>query len=201
MIAAIAALTPADIITIVLYVKDAFKVTFQTLGSFAASIDRIPVFGFAARISLVTAARVLATAGFAFLAIDASYRKAKYHKKSMAYAKKLSERRLQVKPGDKDLKALLQKAGVVKRQHKEALGRDFIKYRNNCIKIRQAKLDLYAMLAEIAIKAAVFSGLRAGATLAGSVVLATMGAIAFGIVSYRLYDKLTTSKPNLASVM
>lgn len=200
-IAAMAVLTPADIITIVLYAKESFKVSFQAFGRFAASLGSIPVFGLAARLSLVTAARILATAGFVFMAIDAGYRAAKYQKKMGIYAKKLSDRDIQVKPGDKDLRNLFQRAGIVERDQKEALGRDFVKYQNNCIKIKQAKLDLYAMFSEIAIKMAVLGGLTAGATLAGSIVLVALGAIAFGIVSYRLYNKLTAQKPALASVI
>lgn len=200
-IAAMAMLTPADIITIVFYAKEAFKVSFQALGAFAASVGRIPVFGLVARISLVTAARILATAGFTFMAIDASYRRVKYQKKMQGYAKKLSERNIQVKPGDKNLRELFQKAGVIEREQKEALGRDFLKYKNNCIKIKQAKLDLFAMCSEIAIKVAVLSGLAAGASLAGSLVLVSLGAIAFGLVGYKLYYKLTTQKPALASVI
>ncbi|MCE5318466.1 MAG: hypothetical protein LLG04_14035 [Parachlamydia sp.] len=200
-IAAMAVLTPADIITIVFYAKDAFKVSFKALSSFAATVGRIPVFGLVTRLSLVTVARILATAGFAFMAIDATYRKAKYQKKMEAYAKRLSDRNIRVKPGDKDLRELFQKANVVERDQKEALGRDFVKYRNNCIKIKQAKLDFYAMCSEIAIKVAVLGGLAAGATLVGSLALASLGAIAFGLVGYRLYYKLTTHKPALASVI
>lgn len=200
-IAAFVALTPADVITVVLYLKDAFKCSFQTLGAIAASIGRIPIFGLVTRLSLVTVARVCVTAAFAFFAIDACYRKVKYQKKMDAYAKKLEGRNIQVKPGDKDLKELFKKAGIVDRDQREAIGRDFVKLKNNCIKIKQAKLDLYAMCSEIAIKVAVLGGLVAGATVVGSVALAALGAISFGLLGYRLYYRLTTQKPALQSVI
>ena len=106
-IATFIALTPADIITVVLYLKEAFKMSFQKLGAFAATVGKIPLFGLVVKVSLVTAARTLVAAAFAFSAMDAYYRKVKYQKKSNLYSKKLSDQNIQVKPGDRDLKECL----------------------------------------------------------------------------------------------
>lgn len=200
-IAAFIALTPADVITVMLYLKDAFKLSFQRLSAFAASVGKIPVFGLVARVSLVTAARTLVAAAFAFCAIDAYYRRTKYQKKLEHYEKELKRRNIQVMPSDQDLRELFKRAQISDRTQQEELGRNFIKFKSNAIKIKQAKLDFFAALSEVAIKVAVLGGLTAGATFFGSLVLAMLGAIAFGCVGYKIYYRLTAQKPLLETVL
>ncbi|MCE5317895.1 MAG: hypothetical protein LLG04_11145, partial [Parachlamydia sp.] len=165
------------------------------------------VFGFFTRISLATTARVLVTAAYIYFAADAWHRKSKYQQKCANYRDALNRqdalklRNIVVKPSDKCPNEVLKRAGIVDPELRKAVGVDFVKYKHNQIKLKQAKIDFVAAGSEIALKGAVFAGLAAGATLAGSVVFAALGAFTFASVGYSLYYRLTTSKPDLRAII
>lgn len=235
-VAAHIALVPVDMITVVLFLKDTFKMSFRALGvcanaignfrvfgfvpkvaqwvqnwplirsipnltGKAAWLGNVRIFGFFTRVSLATTARVLVTAAYIYFAADAWHRKGKYQQKSRNYLDALKQRNIVLKPNDKCPSDVLKRAGIVDPEMRKAVGSEFVKFKHNQIKVKQAKIDFVAAGCEISLKAAAFAGLTAGATVAGSVVFAALGLFTFASVGYSLYYRLTTSKPDLRAII
>ncbi len=234
-VAAHIALVPANIIGTCLFVRDVFSVSFSAVGSFAAAVGRIrvfgfvpklaglvqtwpvfrsipdlagktawvgnlQVFGFVSRVSILTVLRSVVAVAHAYFMADAIKRFITSGKKVEKYGQAF-DKKIDVKPSDKNLKKIFDKAGVVDQAEKEELAKHFVKYRAKLIKRKQALLDGFASGSEVAIKVAVIGGLTAGATVAGSVALGLLGAISLLCIGSAAYHKFSVKKPDVKDVI